>query len=488
MEEKPVLKRQLGLTTATLVVVASMIGSGIFILPGLIQGAAGDPRLVMGLWLLGGLVAISGALSYSELATMLPHAGGEYIYIKKAFGELPSFLTGWVSFMVGFAAPAALAALASAEYAKYFFSNVMAGSAIDLFFQNEMNGKLYACFLILMLTLVHMRGVRLGGILQNILTIFKVAVVLSFIGGSAYMIYNGGGLKTADVFQTSSPDFTGAGLGLLFVMFAFSGWNGATYMAEEIKDPVRNLPKAMLLGTALTLVLYIIMNFIYYMSVPAQDMAWKDTVASLAATALFGKKVQILLHAGFCIILLSTISAQIMIGPRVYFAMARDKMFFNVASRVSPRFDTPLISIVFQTILTILYILSGNVKTIAEFMTFALLIFPVVTVIGLLYMNYKNKEMTHPYRSPLYPLFPLIFIVFSLLIMGASLHSRPYHAGVAISVVLIGVPAFLIWQDFKKSGAKILISLRNLLLSSSIVLLILLIVFLRIKEAASQAH
>jgi len=446
MEEKPQLKRELGLWTATLVVVASMIGSGIFILTGIIHGATGDPRLVLFLWVLGGFVAISGALSYSELATMMPHAGGEYIYIKKAFGELPSFLTGWVSFMVGFAAPAATAALASAKYAKFFFSNTMPGSTLDLFFQSEWNGKLYGSVLILLLTLLHIRGVRTGGIVQNVLTIFKVTIVLIFIGGSVAVIYGGQGLDPSEVFSGGSPDYLGSGLGLLLVMYAYSGWNGATYLAEEIKDPVKNLPRAMIMGTAITMVLYLIMNFIYYLAVPGQDMAWKETVAAMAATSLFGPKVTILLNAGFCIILLSTMSAQIMIGPRVYFAMARDNMFFKMASHVSPRFNTPLISILFQTVLTIAYILIGKVETISEYMGFALLIFPVVTVIGLLYMDYKNGTVKHPYRSPLYPLFPIIFIVFSIVIMIASFKGRPIQAGVALGVVTLGIPVFYLWK------------------------------------------
>ncbi len=443
------LQRHLGLWTAILVVIASMIGVGIFGNTGIIQMEVRHPLLVLGLWLLGGLIALSGALVYAELATMMPHAGGEYVYLKKSYGLLPSFLTGWVSFIVGFSAPAASAALLSSEYAHKFLIMVAPASALTSLFEEELYRKLYAVLLILLFSLFHSMGVKKGGMVQNVLSFAKLFFISMFAVAGLAVAFLGDGLPPMQqIVVGREADWSGFGVGLLFVMFAYSGWNGATYLAEEIKDPDKNLPRALLMGTTLTIVLYMMLNLVYYLAVPVGELEGQEAVAAVAAGYLFGNNVTVFFNLAFCLMLLSSLSVSIMIGPRVYYAMARDKLFFKAAGRVDPRFGTPMVSISIQAFLAILYVLTGKYDQILAYMGFALSIFPVLTVFGLIYLRKTHPHARRPYQTPLFPLVPLFFIGFSLVIMVTSFLGRPVESSIALAVVLLGIPIYFLWSRF----------------------------------------
>jgi APA family basic amino acid/polyamine antiporter len=228
-------------------------------------------------------------------------------------------------------------------------------------------------------------------------------------------------------------------------MFAYSGWNGATYLAEEIKEPEKNLPKALIGGTIIVMILYFLLNILYYWSTPAQELEGKEAIAAITASNLFGSGITTLFNIGFFIILLSTISATIMIGPRVYYAMARDNLFFKAASHLHPKFNTPIMSFVIQCILAIIYIWSGTYEQIQTYMGFALSIFPLLSVIGLMYLRKKYPHIKSPYQTPFYPLFPLIFIIFSFITMIVSYIGRPWECTIAILAILAGIPFYLFW-------------------------------------------
>lgn len=451
------LQRELGLWSAILIVIASMIGAGIFGNTGIIQEEVGNPYFVIALWLLGGTVALAGAMSYAELATMMPHSGGEYVYIKEAFGLAPSFLTGWVSLIVGFSAPAASAALLSADYAGEFFRFTFPGTGIADLYDGFWVRKAHAVFLVLLFSYFHYTGVRKGGAIQNLLTAGKVGLVLAFTAGgfiSVFFMGNGSEAIVQGSARSYPVVWEGAGVGLLFVMFAYSGWNGATYLAEEIRDPEKNLPRALFRGTVFIILLYVIINIIYYLAVPPEMMNGKKAVAALAAEQLFGKSIAGFFHLSFFFMLLSSLSVSLMIGPRVYYAMAKDGLFFKAAARVNAKTRTPGISIFIQAIFAILYVLSGSYDEILAYMGFALSIFPVLTVAGLMKLRKKAPHTVRPYKTPLYPLVPLYFIFFSIVIMATAFQGRPVESSIALAVVILGFPVYTVWSAINRRKEK----------------------------------
>lgn len=439
------LKRELGLWTAMFVVMASMIGSGIFGNTGIIQMAVQNSYVVLFLWIIGGIVAIAGALSYAELSTLMPHAGGEYVYLKNIFGLLPSFLTGWVSFVVAFSAPAASAGLLSGDYLHNALTHMFPDASFTLFLSSSYGKKIFATLLIILFTLIHILEVKKGSVIQNLLTILKIGLIIIFVIFAIIISIQKPQLNFFSNLEAKPVNWSGIGLGLLFVMFAYSGWNGATYLAEEIKNPEKNLPIALVGGTLFVMVLYFLLNIIYYWSTPASILEGKEAVAAISAINLFGSQISVFFNFGFFVILLSTISATIMIGPRVYYAMARDNLFFQFVAHIHPTFHTPIYSFIIQALLAILYIWSGTYEQILTYMGFALTIFPLMAVFGLMYLKHKYPHIKSPYRTPLYPLFPLIFIFASIFNIIVSYIGRPLECSIAILAIIAGIPFYLFW-------------------------------------------
>ena len=443
------LKRQLGLATGILVVVADMIGVGIFMTTGNILGMTHNALTVLVLWLIGGVVAITGALSYAELATMWPDVGGEYVYLKKMFGFLPAFLTGWISLVVGFSAPVATGSLLLVQYVNKLLHNVSGSASAVTFFDGVWTQKVIAALIILFFGIVHMIGVKRASNLQNFLTILKILIVVSLIGFGMMMIdFENFGRLTAQypIINGGSLGIPSVGLALLIVMFAYSGWNCASYIAGEIKNPERNLPRALLFGTLITMSLYLLLNVVFLLSAPGEAIMGKDEIGAIAARFLFGANVSNIFTLSIAIILLSSISVQMMVGPRVYYAMAKDRMIFNSISKLHPRFETPWRAILIQMCLSIFYVFTGSAMTLVIYMGFALNIFPVMAVMGMMYFRYKEPGLARPYRVPLYPVVPLVYITLSIGMMMAALMNWTITSLFAIGVVIAGIPVFYLWQ------------------------------------------
>ncbi len=398
------LKRQLGLPTAVLVVVASMIGTGIFITTGEILGMTHNAFLILILWGVALLVAVTGALCYAELATMWPHVGGEYVYLKKTFGMLPAFLTGWISLIIGFTACVAITSITVVEYLQQFFNGIMGGtSAMSVILANPWNKRIMAALIIVFFGGIHMMGVRKGSAVQNVLTVFKMIIIMAMVGFGFYMAdWSQVGRLTA-VYPDATGSTTGGipvmGLSLLIIMFSFAGWNGASYLSGEIKNPSRNLPRAMIWGTVVTSVLYLLLNVVFLLSASGPELMNQKAVGAVAARSLFGPGVSGFFTLAIALILLSSISVEIMIGPRVYYAMAKDRMLFQVLGSVSERFQTPTFAILLQVVLSVFYVFIGNTTLLMEYMGFALGIFPVLTVIGLMYLQAKTPGDTAPLQG-----------------------------------------------------------------------------------------
>jgi len=437
------LKRQLGLFTAILVIVADVIGTGIFVTTGSALGMTGSALTVLILWAVGGLVAITGALCYAELATMWPDDGGEYVYLKKTFGMLPSFLTGWISLVVGFTASVAISSLTLVWYLNEFFQGGVLG---DPFTQ-----KLVAAGLIIFFGIIHIFGVKEGSLVQNSLTVLKLLLVFSLIIFGFYMAdWNNSERLVMSYASGEGKSLADYGLVLLIIMFAYTGWNGATYIAGEIKEPNRNLPKAMFWGTLLITVIYILLNAVFLISTPGSELMGKRAVGAIAASNLFGPSFSPVFTLGIALILLSAVSVQMMIGPRVYYAMAKDRVIFKSLTRINPKFNTPDFAITVQMIIAVTYIFLGknNVESLLVYMGFSLNIFPLMAVIGLIIQRYKNPDAPRPFRVPLFPVVPVIYIVLTFGMMVAALIKWTETSLFAIGVVAAGVVIYFFWQKF----------------------------------------
>ena len=432
------LKRDIGLPSALALVVANMVGSGVFTTTGFIMEALNSGPALLACWLVGGVFALAGALCYGELGARFPRAGGEYVYLYQAFGPLPAFLSGWISLIVGFSAPIAAAAIA--------FSIYLLGGDTVPWFTLELGGvrlfslspaSVLACAAVALLSLVHCHSVDLGKRVQNLLTLFKLLLIVGFIMAGFWM----GQGDMAHLVQAPSNAVTSAkgfAVALIFVSFAYSGWNAAAYLGSEIRRPARNLPLALVLGTTVVTILYLLLNLVYLYALPPERMRGVLEVGAVAAAALFGEKAGALFGIAVAFGLLSVMSAMIMAGPRVYFAMARDGQFFHSLARIDPVRKTPSRAILFQGGVAIAMILMAAFDQLLIYMGFTLSLSAMLTVAGLLRLR-RRVDCTGTYRCPGYPFTPLFFIAGNIWIIFYSVISRPLAVLLGVLTILIGM-------------------------------------------------
>jgi APA family basic amino acid/polyamine antiporter len=446
------LKRQLGLFPTTNIVVANMIGAGIFTTSGLLMAGLNDPLLMLALWVIGGIIALCGALSYGELGAAMPGAGGEYLFLSKLFHPIFGFLSGWVSFIVGFSAPIAASAIGFSEY----FCRAI--PAIPLWFANAgiMEPPATKTFLsvtvILIFTFIHYRGIKSGALVQNVLTLLKVALIVflllaGFLSGKGDLanFHTGGGV---------SSDMAGwktIGLSLMWIMFAYSGWNASTYIGGEIKNPLKTLPRSLILGTGIVILIYLGLNMLYIYGIKADEMKGVISVGGLAMGNLFGKSADTLFSLLISFALFSSLSAFIIIGPRVYFSMAKDGLFFKSAARIHPKFQVPSNSIIFQAVIAVVLTLSGTFEQVLTYMGFALGLFPILTVSGVFRLRKDNPGAM---RLPGFPVAQILYITAGVMILVLSFLERPVESSIASATVLAGIPAYYIFKNGHLNGKK----------------------------------
>lgn len=434
------LRRSLGTVSASSVVITAMVGAGIFTTTGLMLARLESGWLVLVCWILGGTVALAGALSYAELATMMPEAGAEYVYLREIYGRPVAFLTGWTSFFVGFSAPIAASAVACVAYL----------ASAGLLPNTWIAEKGTAATIVVLLTLVHYTGVRRGAAIQNLFAVFNV---LALIGIVLWGFFGGRGSWQ---FLRSPTDFWNAGhasqigLALLWVMFAYSGWNSSSYLAEEVRQPARTLPRSLFLGTLAVTALYVATNLFFFHAAPSAEIRGRITVGEVAVRHAMGPQAATGLAVVVSVLLLAAISAFLFIGPRVYFAMARDGLFFRFAARIHPRYRTPGLAIATQGVCAVLMILTGTFEQLLTYIGFALGIFPWLAVAGVILLRRRQPGRKRPYHVPGYPLVPLYYLLATAYILGAALVARPLPSLLAILTVAAGLPMFWVTQRQKK--------------------------------------
>jgi APA family basic amino acid/polyamine antiporter len=413
---------------------------------------------VLGIWLAGALVALAGCVCYAELAINLPRSGGEYVYLREAWGPAWGFLSGWISFFAGFAAPIAASALLFSEYLAHFFPALSPRSPAGMLsapssWIHAGPGQLLAVGVVAVFALANMLGVRFAGRLQNVLTGLKVGVLGAFLA-MAFLMGKGTVSHFSSEAVRTSPHSLGGqcAVSLIFVMFAYSGWNAATYVAEEMKSPERTLPASLLAGTLTVAAFYLALNAVFIYAMPLEAMKGIERIGSAAAGALFGGKGGDIFSGVMSVGLLSTVSAMVIVGPRVYYAMAQDGCFFEEAARVHPRWGTPVQAILWQSLAAALMILTGTFEKLLIYIGFALVLFAALAVAGMVRLRKRPAWKRLAAVSWGYPLAPAVFIGASLWMLSYTMALRPRESIFGLLTMAAGMLAYR-WLFHPRAGA-----------------------------------
>lgn len=391
--------QKIGLVTAFSIVVANMIGTGVFTSLGFQIAEIRSIFALLMLWVVGGLIALSGALSYGELAAALPRSGGEYHFLSKIYHPVLGFLAGWISLLVGFAAPTALAAMAMASYAQSYISYKYPAG--------------FAMVVVILLSAIHSYKIKIGGKFQRTVTFLKIVLILIFIINGLF-IDNPQTIHiiptTTDWEQIISPAFA---ISLIFVSYAFSGWNASVYITDEIRNPSKNIPRSLILGTLTVTLLYLGLNFIFLYTSPLNALENKVEIGFISATYIFGISGGKIMALVITLLLISTVSAFIWIGPRVTMVMGEDYWILNFLGRKN-KFQVPVVAIWFQAFITITLILTSTFEQVLVYAGFVLNIFTLLSVIGVFILRLKSPRLQRPYKVWGYPFTPVLFIMLSL--------------------------------------------------------------------------
>jgi APA family basic amino acid/polyamine antiporter len=456
------LARRLGPLDAAAIIVSNVIGGGILFTPPQVAAAVPNPYLFLGTWVAGGLLAFAGAMAYAELAALRPKAGGEYVYLRAAFGKLAAFLTGWTSFVAGFSGAIAASAVVLAFYVGRFIP--AANDATPLFviplpfvpltFSRQAFVALAAIGL---MAWIHLRGVGPGRLVMNVLAGLKVSALLIFI---ALGLTLGAG-SASNLVQSAGPASGGAWLlALIPVMFTYAGWNAAAYVAEEIHEPGRNVPRALALGTLAVVVIYFLLNLLFLYVLPVEALAKvQGSVLDVIADRLLGVRAGDIMGIVSIVSIAASISAMTFAGPRVYYAMARDGLFFRGAGRIHPTYKTPAASIVAQAIWSGLLVLSGGANALTTYTGFAVVLFAGFAVLSLFVLRQREPNAPRPFSAWGYPLAPAIFTIASLAIVLNALWNDllvPIQSGTAwgpsaagLIIIGLGIPLFYFFNSRK---------------------------------------
>ena len=451
------LKRQIGLFDAVMLIAGDMIGIGTFVTTGVIAQTLPTPGGVLLVWVLGGLLALTGALSCAELSASLPYAGGDYIYIREAYGKLMGFMSGWSSFLVTFSGAIAFLAVGFNGFMAFFFpilgseKAIFATTVLGLSI-NVTVGTIFSMIVVLLISGLHCFGVRLGTTTQNILTMLKIGALLGIIVLGA-LFGNGDMAHFSPLFDWQKiGNFSVFAAAFIPAIFAYSGWNAVIYIAGEVKSPERNLPRALLWANLIVIALYLAVNIVYIYGVPVTEMKGALRVSEVATTALFGYQTSVLITAIITVSILGALNVVTMIGPRIYYAMARDGVFFKHLARVHPTFGTPTSAILLQAIWACLLILTGTFGTLFTYVSVIITLFSALTVGSVIVLRWKRPELKRPYKLWGYPIVPLLFILAHLWIVWGSVVEKPKDSLIGVFIVALGIPAYLIWRNRLKSN------------------------------------
>ena len=496
------LVKGLGLTSATTLVMGSMIGSGIFIVSAEIAREVDSPALLIAAWLVTGFLTVTGALAYGELAAMMPRAGGQYVFLRESLGPLWGFLYGWTFFLVIQTGTIAAVGVAFGKFLGYFFPSISATHWVLHLFKapkivigpmvlgnmdvglNTQN--LVAILVVVFLSVLNIFGIKTGALVQNVFTVAKVAalgglVVLGFaIGRNPQAVaanftdfWHNAGLGAQHLIQvgTGGPMVLVGTIAILAVaqtgsLFSADAWNNVTFTAAEVRNPRRNLPLALALGTGVVITLYVLTNVVYLNVLPLAgdpngttlmargiQYATEERVGTAAMQQMFGAAGGALMAVA---VLLSTFGCNnglILAGARVYYAMAKDGLFFRSVGKVHPRYHTPVVSLMVQMVWTCVLCLSGSYGQLLDYIIFAVLVFYILTIAGLFVLRRTRPQAERPYKAFGYPLLPGVYILMAIYIDLVLLRYKPQYTWPGLIIVLVGIPVYFVWTRWAGKGS-----------------------------------
>ena len=435
------LARTLGTRDLTLLVVGNVIGSGIFLVPSSVLAQSGESvPIAMTVWLVGGVLSLLGALSYAELGAMEGpgSGGGLYAFIRDGFGAFPAFLYGWTLFFVIGAGTIATLAVAAANYTTQFIP------------MTTMQKDIVAVTLIVLMAAINVRGTRESAMVQNVATAIKVVAILAMSGVMFALGTGSSGVDVAHAVTPASP--SGVGLSIISVLWAYEGWQYVTFVSAEAKDPQRSLPKAITIGTVLLIAIYLIANAAYLAALGPARVASSERVAGEAVAAVMGPAAGGLIAAAIIVSMYSAAHATVITVPRVYFAMARDGLFFRRLAEIHPRFGTPAVAIVSSCAWAVVLALSGTFEQLLTYVVFIGWIFYALGAAAVIALRTKRPDAVRPFRVPFYPITPVLFVSAGAMIVLNTVYMQPRDSAIGIAVVLAGAPAYLIWTRRRAAG------------------------------------
>jgi len=453
---RPELSRDLGVSHASAVVVGTIIGSGIFLVPAEMMQAVGSAKLVYLAWVVGGLLSFAGALTYAELGAMKPQAGGEYVYVRDAYGPLAGFLYGWTWFLI--AKPASIATIVTGlvrilgTFSVFSFLNANAiATPFDVTW-----GQLFAIAAAILISLLNYFGVKKAGEFQLVFTLLKVAIIL----GIVVICFSGIGNVSNRSWHNFAGTFAGAKGGiagfmaaLVAALWAYDGWNDLNMVAGEVKRPERNIPIALIAGVATVGVLYVLVNAGVQYVLPANAIAASPRPASDAVALVMGRMGASIVSAGMAISMLVTLNGTIMSGARVPFAVARDGYFFRALAEVHPRFHTPSVAIFVQAVLSILLLLIGaNFRQLFSLAIFAEWLFYMIAGSTIFVFRWRDPQAARPYRMGGYPIVPALFVLVAAALLAYTFKNDWPNSGYGLLVILAGIPVFAYFSFLKRRG------------------------------------
>ena len=450
------LVRGLGVWDATLLTIGSIVGTGIFLTTSDMAKVLPHAGLVLLVWLAGGLLTLAGALTYAELGVMFPRAGGQYQYLKEAYGPFWGFLFGWSGFLVGMSGGNAAIAVGFGEYLGGFlpwFSthHVLAAVPIGRWTWTLNGVQVAAALAIVLLTAINHVGLRAGAGAQNVLTAIKLAAMVGLVVfGLAAPVPPVRDALAAAAPLTALPSGTALlaafGVAMIAALWTYDGWYGVTCAAGELKDPARNLPRGLIAGTAIVVALYLLLNVVYFRALSVHTIAGAPRVAELAAGTLFGPWAGRLMTAAVLVSSFGCLSASLLYTSRIYQPMAADGLFFRAVGRVHPRFHVPVVSLWAQGVWTTILALSGTYQQLYTYAIFSLVLFHVMTAAAVIVLRRRRPELPRPYRTWGYPVVPLLFIGACLLLIGNTLVAKPVESLLGTGLLVLGIPAYLLFK------------------------------------------
>ena len=459
-DSKPSLVRGLSLLDSVLLLAGGIIGSSIFLTAKDIAGPLPHPALFFLVWVLGALISMCAAFAFAELGSMFPDSGGQYVYLREAFGDLVAFLYGWMLFAVANGGTIAALSVASAAYLGGIFPimsqehAVVRAAGITL-----TRAHIVGLLSIVVVTGINVVGLRKGAVLQNVATWAKFVamgafVILGFAVGKGswrhFAEHRGAGVAMG---MSASQLVSAMGIGLIAVFWAYDGWVYITWVAGEVKDPRRNVPRAMVLGIIVVAMVYLAMNMTYVYAMPLTDVAKHETIAHATAQALFSPGAANWLSAVIALSCFGAMASCTLSGARVYFAMARDGVFFKRMAEVHPKWRTPALSLIGQGVWACLLTVSGRYDQLYTYVIYGMVLSYTLTVIGLFVLRWKRPDLPRPYRCTGYPWLPAIYILLGAWWTMNTIVERPKEALAGTIIVLIGIPGYLYWKRTSRRSA-----------------------------------